>query len=227
MNLMVILFFLLCCVGVLLPLVLPANQSTRIIAWVGSAASLTLCAIGVEGLAAHATFEVSLWTIPNLGPLTLALDHLSGLFLLVTGLVVLATAIYSRQYLERYSGDFSLRAFVVAFHSLIASVAIVLMAGDVVLFLIGWEAMSILAFLTGELPKARPGGSGRRVSNADLERGRICGRYHRLSAPRQSFRWTHIRGAPRCGSTGGHRAALGGLSAFIFRLRRKGGARAL
>lgn len=146
MNL-VMLFFLLCGVGVLLPLVLPANRSTRIIAWVGSAASLALCAIGVEGLAAHATFAVSLWTIPNLGPLTLTLDHLSGLFLLVTGLVVLATATYSRQYLERYSGDFSLRAFVVAFHSLIASVAIVLMAGDVVLFLIGWEAMSVLAFL--------------------------------------------------------------------------------
>ena len=147
MNLMVILFFLLCCVGMLLPLVLPANRSTRIIAWVGSAASLTLCAIGVEGLAAHAAFEVRLWTIPNLGPLTLAFDHLSGLFLLVTGLVVLATCIYSRQYLERYSGDFSLRAFAVGFHALIASVAIVLMAGDVVLFLIGWEVMSILAFL--------------------------------------------------------------------------------
>ena len=144
---LLILFFLLCCVGVLLPLVLPANQSTRIIAWAGSAASLALCAIGVEGLAAHTTFEVRLWTIPNLGPLTITLDHLSGLFLLVTGVVVLATAIYSRQYLERYSGDFSLRAFAVAFHSLIASVAIILVAGDVVLFLIGWEAMSILAFL--------------------------------------------------------------------------------
>jgi hydrogenase-4 component B len=142
-----IVFFLLCCAGVLLPLVLPANQSTRVIAWVGSAASLALCAIGVEGLVAYTTFEVRLWTIPNLGSLTVSLDRLSGLFLLVTGLVVLATAIYSGRYLERYSGDFSLRAFAVAFHSLVASVGIILVAGDVLLFLLGWEAMSILAYL--------------------------------------------------------------------------------
>ena len=144
---LMIVFFLLCCAGVLLPLVLPANQSTRVIAWVGSAASLTLCAIGVEALATQTMFEVRLWTVPNLGFFTVSLDHLSGLFLFVTGLVVLATAIYSRRYLARYSEDFSLRTFAVAFHSLIASVAVILVAGDVPFFLIGWEAMSILAYL--------------------------------------------------------------------------------
>lgn len=65
----------------------------------------------------------------------------------MSGLIYLATSIFTSRYLARYAGQFSLRLFGVVYHSLWASVVVILLAGDAVLFLIGWEAMSILAYL--------------------------------------------------------------------------------
>ena len=144
---LILLFFVSCVLGIATSLLLPETAIARQIFWVGSAASLLVCAIGVAGLVNGAGFSFHLWTLPELGPLTLTLDYLSSLFLLVSGLIYLATSIFSRRYLERYAGHFSLRMFGVVYYALWASVAIILLAGDVVLFLIGWEVMSILAYL--------------------------------------------------------------------------------
>ncbi len=140
-------FFAFCCAGIVLPVFLPASKSPRVIALTGSLASLALCAIGVETLVSGGGFEARLWDLPALGPLTLSLDSLSALFILVAGVIFLATGIFTARFLDQYSGDFRLRSFAIEYHALLVSVAVILLAGDVVLFLIGWEAMSILAFL--------------------------------------------------------------------------------
>ncbi len=147
MLLLVCIFFSICCVGIVASIVLPEAQSPRILAWTGSLASLALSAAGAAALVRKQPFTLQLWTLPELGTLTLSIDHLSGLFLFISGLIFLAASAFSYRYLERYAGHFSLRAFSILYHALFVAAVLVLMAGDVVSFLIGWEAMSILAYL--------------------------------------------------------------------------------
>lgn len=147
MHLLILSYFVLCGLGIVLSAVLPEDSSPCVILWAGSVASLVACAAGVEGLAGSSAFSLSLWTIPELGTLTFSMDQLSALFLLVSGVVFFATSIFSARYLEQYAQDFSLRWFSISYHALWAAVGVILLAGDAVLFLIGWEAMSILAYL--------------------------------------------------------------------------------
>jgi hydrogenase-4 component B len=154
---LIVAFFILCAVGITLPVFLPAHKSPRVIAWIGSLASVVLCAVGLEALIFRTIFAWRLWTIPALSNLSFSLDPLAGLFLLVTGVIFLATSIFTVRFLDQYSGDFSLTSFAVVYHLLLLSVAVILLAGDVVLFLIGWEAMSILAFLLVNCQRRREG----------------------------------------------------------------------
>lgn len=144
---LIVSFFALCCAGMVLSVFLPTRKSPRVMAWIGSVASVALCVIGTEALISGGAFELGLWVMPELGRLSLSLDPLSGLFLLAAGVIFLATGIFTVRFLEKYGGDFNLRSFAITYHALLASVAVILLAGDVVLFLIGWEGMSILAFL--------------------------------------------------------------------------------
>lgn len=159
---LIVFFFALCALGITLSVLFAESTIARQIFWVGSAASLVVCAIGVEGLASGRSVSLGLWALPELGTLTLTLDNLSSLFLLVAGLIYLTTSIFSRRYLQHYAGYFNLRVFGVAYYLLWASVATILLAGDAVLFLIGWEAMSILAYLlvNFQAPKDRNAGAG-------------------------------------------------------------------
>jgi hydrogenase-4 component B len=72
---------------------------------------------------------------------------LSGLFLFVGGLVFLPVSIFSARYLAKYRAEYSLRYFSLLYLALFASVVLVLVAGDAVSFLSGWEAMSIASYL--------------------------------------------------------------------------------
>jgi hydrogenase-4 component B len=144
---LIIAFFVLCGAGIFLTLLLPANKSPRVIASISSLASLVICVVGIQSLIAGRAFETQLWTLPPFGPFELRLDPLSGFFVLVSGIIFLATGIFTARFLDGYSRDFSLSAFGAAYLALLASVVLILIASDVFLFLIGWEAMSILAYL--------------------------------------------------------------------------------
>ncbi len=147
MELAILSFFILSGVGICYSAVLPERASSRGILWIGSLSSLVICWIGIAGLTAETSHSIRLWTLPELSTLTLTVDRLSSVFLLVSGVIYFATSIFSRRYLDHYLGQFNLPTFGVVYHALWASVAIILLAGDAVLFLIGWEAMSILAYL--------------------------------------------------------------------------------
>ena len=81
------------------------------------------------------------------GTLTLESDPLAAFFLFVTGLVFLPVSIFSGAYLTKYLAHHDLRYFSVLYHALFASIVLVLIAGDVISFLVAWELMSIASYL--------------------------------------------------------------------------------
>jgi hydrogenase-4 component B len=141
------LFFVLCALGALLALVTPQRYNPVLLACVGSVAALVTCIAGAHALFALQPFSVELWSLTTGQPLRIGLDRLSGLFLLIVGVVFLPTSVFSAGYLLRYLGHYSLRSFCVLYFGLFASIAAVIMARDVLSFLLTWELMSITSYL--------------------------------------------------------------------------------
>jgi len=140
-------FFALCGAGIVLALLLPDRRNPQWLAWIGGLASLVLLGASGQTLFDGNTWAMSLWIVPNLGTLTLNVDRLSALFAFITGLVFLPVSIFAAGNLPRYAGRYSLKAFSVMYLALFASIVLVLIAADVLLFLLAWEAMSILCYL--------------------------------------------------------------------------------
>jgi hydrogenase-4 component B len=137
----------LCAVGLAISLCTVERSIPVALAWTGSLASMIAVWLGADALLGDAALQFPLWTLPGIGTLRLGIDRLSGLFVLVAGLVSLATSVFSAGYLRRYLGRYSLRSFGVFYHILIASIIFVLLANEVVTFLIAWEFMAIFSYL--------------------------------------------------------------------------------
>jgi hydrogenase-4 component B len=141
------LFGALCIAGVAVTMVVPERLRPRALAWCGTAASAALLWSAGSALGAAEPARAALWTVPGLGTLSLSLDRLSALFLIITAVVFLLASVFSSGYLPRYLGHYSLKAFNIWYFSLLGSIALVLLAGDVLSFLMAWEAMSIVSYL--------------------------------------------------------------------------------
>jgi hydrogenase-4 component B len=135
-----------CTLGVAGSLVLAARLVTLVVASFGALAGGALIGLGVESLAATTATTLVGWTIPSLGQVLLRSDALSGVFLVVTGLVFIAVSIYSVSALRRLAERYSLRTYAVMYFVLLASIAWILVAADVFSFLVAWEIMSILVY---------------------------------------------------------------------------------
>ncbi len=107
---------------------------------------LNIVILGALGIAGR-SLSLELWTLPQLGVLTLSIDSLSGLFLCVSALVFLPVSLYSVGYLRHYLGLFSMRSLGACYFGLLISVVLVLPAADATSFLVSWELMSILGYL--------------------------------------------------------------------------------
>jgi hydrogenase-4 component B len=140
-------FFVLCGVGTVLAFLVPKRRLPALLAIVGCLAALTIMVAGAMLLASNAEFNVALWRVLTLGALRFETDPLSAFFLFVTGLVFLPVSIFSGSYLGKYVGHHDLRYFSTLYHALFASVALILIAADVVSFLVAWELMSIASYL--------------------------------------------------------------------------------
>lgn len=140
-------FFLLCGAGALAALLAPARWRPLVLATIGSLAALVILATSATLLIGDASFRVELWSILALGKLMLEADRLSAFFLFVSGLVFLPVSLFSSVYLVKYAEHYNLRYFGVVYHALFASIVLVLIAGDAISFLIGWEAMTITSYL--------------------------------------------------------------------------------
>ena len=153
---LLILFFLLCGAGAALAFLTPQRGLAILLAVIGSFAALAVLAASAMLLTAGTGFHVALWPLINLGTLTLQSDDLSAYFLFVTGLVYLPVSIFSATYLEKYLAHHDLRYFSVLYHGLFASIVGVLIAGDVISFLVAWELMSIASYLLVNYEFERP-----------------------------------------------------------------------
>ena len=146
-GLLLTLVFALCFAGALAGIVVPDRRNPALLAWVGSLAAMLTLWVSGNVLWTGQIFQAELWTIRGWGTLTVSLDRLSAVFLFVTGIVVLASSIFSVGYLKRYAGHYSLKAINAWYLLLFASIVLILIANDVLLFLLAWEAMSILCYL--------------------------------------------------------------------------------
>jgi hydrogenase-4 component B len=135
-------FFALCGVGILLSLAAPPSRQGNVLAWLGCLASIALVLAGASAVLAGKTFSQPLWTLPGLAvTLTLKTDPLSAVFIFITGLVLFPASIFAG------GSNVQSRAFTAFMFGLYASIALIFIAGDVVLFLLAWEVMSILCWL--------------------------------------------------------------------------------
>ena len=143
---LLVLFAALCAAGAVMALALPQAAGPRIVAWLGALAGLVLVVLGVSALFDPASVTISLWTIPSIATITLHRDPLAGLFLLVTGLVVIPVSIFGANSLPHLLGRMSVRAYAVMYFALVASIAWILVCGDVFSFMVTWEIMSVLCY---------------------------------------------------------------------------------
>ncbi len=147
-TIMLIFIFLAACgLGILLSLAVRPAQQGIVLAWLGSIAGTAAVAAGAEVLLTGKVFTRLLWSLPGLTTLTVRLDSLSAAFVLAVGLVLLPASIYTGAELRRELSHRHARAFTVLLLGLYGSVVLVLIAGDALLFLLAWEAMSILCYL--------------------------------------------------------------------------------
>lgn len=94
--------------------------------------------------------------LPPLGQLQLHSDGLSLIFLLLIMLLWLCVSVFSLGYLHKYSLFNNLRVFGALYNLLLPVLALVVLAGDLVTFLIAWEVMTILSFLLIILEHRKP-----------------------------------------------------------------------
>jgi hydrogenase-4 component B len=136
---------LLCGIAVLF-----LSRNNRLTSAIGAAGPVIACIVGlipvlktlsgIENDPIHAS-----WNMP-LGTIALGLDGLSAWFLLpILGLGALS-AIYGIGYLRPYREHKSLSYSWFLFNTLGASMAMVLLARSVLLFLLSWEVMSLSSF---------------------------------------------------------------------------------
>ena len=140
-------FFVACGVGIVLSLVSRPALQGIVLAWLGSVAALAIAGAAAEVLITGQGISRPLWAVPELTTLTLQIDRLSAVFILVAGLVLCPASIYAAGELKHESFRGRERAFTVLLFALYASVVLILIAGDALLFLLGWELMSILCYL--------------------------------------------------------------------------------
>ena len=146
-GLAIALVFIFCCASAAAALVVPERRIPLLLAWGGSLAALAALGASAVTLSSGAQFNSRLWTIPSIARLSVSLDRLSAFFLLIAAIVILASSVFSAGYMRRYLGRYSLRAFNGWFMLLCASIVWVLIAGDVLGFLIAWELMSLSSYM--------------------------------------------------------------------------------
>jgi len=192
-------FFALCGAGSVAALAAPPRSNPIVLAILGSLAALAVLAASALVLITDLSFRTELWPVLSLGMLTLAGDRLSALFLFVTGLVFLPVSIYSGVYLAKYLAHYNLRYFSVLYHALSASIVLVLIADDVISFLVAWELMTLASYLLVNYEYERPESShAGYVMLAMSEAGTIAAAigFILLASTAGTLEFTALRSAP-------------------------------
>jgi hydrogenase-4 component B len=102
----------------------------------GVAASTSLLAI-----LGKITLSFSLWKVTATSSAEISISPFSGYFLLISSLVWIGTCVYSLKYDDDYPNSLSSLLLLT-----MLSMVVILLSGDAVLFLIGWESMTLSSF---------------------------------------------------------------------------------
>jgi hydrogenase-4 component B len=129
-------FLALCAAGIGAACVLPERHQPVVLAWVASAASLAALAASLAVLLFGGGFELQLWELMGLGPLTLALDPLSAVFVLTIGIVFLPVSIFSASYIHKYRGQDSLGYLAALYYLFMLSLVFVIVSYDMLSFMV-------------------------------------------------------------------------------------------
>jgi hydrogenase-4 component B len=151
-------FFFLVALGILLAILLPPEKQGRSLAWLGAFASAFILWTGGWVLLQQDHERLELWTLSGVGTLILGLDPLSGLFLVITGLVMLPGSLAAAGLLDGTPYPISKQGFGLLYWALYLSIVLIICAQDVLTFFLAWEAMSIFCYLLIGLNSNREGG---------------------------------------------------------------------
>ncbi|NOX15565.1 MAG: hydrogenase 4 subunit B, partial [Epsilonproteobacteria bacterium] len=137
--------FIIYIAGIFAVLLLPKKMTTKALSIFGSIGSLTLFVFATNILFGVNSYNISLWSILNIGKFTITVDHLSAFFLIVTAIVALPASVFASTRLDNNPKDHN--GFLAAlFLSLLIAIVLVLTASHVFFFLLSWEVMSILIY---------------------------------------------------------------------------------
>jgi hydrogenase-4 component B len=126
--------------------ILPNRMSLAITVAAAAFGALLMLATGVILVTGHAAFEVLLYRLYPFGVLTVRADSLSGVFLLLIGGLTFGTAVYTWSYMQRFSRS-GYRTFGVLLQLMLLATLGIVLANDLILFLMAWETMSIVSYL--------------------------------------------------------------------------------
>ena len=208
------LFFICCATGLILSAAVSNRMAAFAIAWQGTLSSLFLMLAAVARLIGGHDLDFSLWMLNGWGSLSVHVDALSAIFLFTAGLVYLSCSLFVPDFLVHYFRErYPARRYGVLHFALMASVAIVLIAGDALTFLIAWECMSILCYLlvNYEQTQQRDTGAGY-VMLAMSEAGflAIVVAFLILGAKAQDFSFVSLR------ATGSQLSGLATAGVFVL-----------
>ncbi|MEW5895870.1 MAG: proton-conducting transporter membrane subunit [Candidatus Omnitrophota bacterium] len=125
------------------------NRSNKIANITGMLGSVLASFFGLIGLII--AFQKGLssshvpWPVP-FGSFSIAVDSLSLLFLFPLFIISALSALYGFEYLKHYYGKKNIGSAWFFFNFLVASIILVLVARNAILFLAGWEVMSVTSF---------------------------------------------------------------------------------
>lgn len=115
-----------------------SKQGAYVLGTIGSASGIFLALIV---LIEKAPLTFTLWSITGSSSIQISVTLLSSYFLLISCLVWLGACIYSLRYDDDYPRSLSSLLILT-----MLSMMIILISGDAILFLIGWESMTISSF---------------------------------------------------------------------------------
>ena len=143
--------------GIAAAVALPRKKTPWVVSVFGVLGSGATLSSGLWGLYAQTPFRATLWSVPGIGPLNVAVDPLSAFFLVVTGLIALPAAVFAGGRMGRIPAP-SPRYLGVLYLGLCLVIPLILTAGDIFLFLLAWELMSVaLYMLVSSGTEHRPG----------------------------------------------------------------------
>jgi hydrogenase-4 component B len=128
---------------------LMAARSPRVARFVGHGFALvgaiSALALGVVGLGGG-TLSLSIPQLLPVGGVAVGMDRLSAFFVLVIAVAAIPSSLYALSYTREYEHKHSLAGMGLAFNAFLAAMILVVLARNVLTFLILWEAMSLASY---------------------------------------------------------------------------------